>query len=305
MFVFGGERSSKLHSTNGRSRSRRRPSLRIADPDNPYEVITDASDIAIGTILLQDFGEGLQPVTYESRKLQGAQKKYTVHDKEMLAIVHAFKTWQCYLTSADVTVRTDQKSLQYLRAQPNLNPRQIRWLDFLDEQPDYYSLWIRSKDPGKTSRWTTYQDCRPVPAETTPSLWVVDRFMKMAHFIACQQKITAEQNCPTVHRERHQPAWTAPPPLFQTETRNSHRISGAICETSSLPNYSFPRPTTHRLTGRSNESTKLWSSSFGLTALTYRHWEKSFPLLEFAYYNAPSATTHHSPFFLKLRIGPS
>ncbi|GJP43139.1 hypothetical protein CLOM_g2632, partial [Closterium sp. NIES-68] len=196
------------------------PVLRIADPDNPYEVITDASDIAIGTILLQDFGEGLQPVTYESRKLQGAQKKYTVHDKEMLAIVHAFKTWQCYLTSADVTVRTDQKSLQYLRAQPNLNPRQIRWLDFLEK------LQL-NKLPNCSSRTSS----------------------------ACMD---------------------CPPPLFQTETRNSHRISGAICETSSLPNYSFPRPTTHRLTGRSNESTKLWSSSFGLTALTYRHWRNLF-----------------------------
>ncbi|GJP60559.1 hypothetical protein CLOP_g17800 [Closterium sp. NIES-67] len=101
------------------------PVVRISDPDRPYEVITDASDIAIGAVLLQDFGDGLQPVAYESRKLQGAEKNYTVHDKEMLAIVHAFKTWRCYLTGADVTVRTDHKSLQYLRAQPNLNPRQI------------------------------------------------------------------------------------------------------------------------------------------------------------------------------------
>ncbi|GJP42041.1 hypothetical protein CLOM_g1638 [Closterium sp. NIES-68] len=99
------------------------PVLRISDPDRPYEVVTDASDIAIGAVLLQDFGDGLQPVAYESRKLQGAEKNYTVHDKEMLVIVHAFKTWRCYLTGADVTVRTDHKSLQYLRAQPNLNPK--------------------------------------------------------------------------------------------------------------------------------------------------------------------------------------
>ncbi|GJP82651.1 hypothetical protein CLOP_g12898 [Closterium sp. NIES-67] len=101
------------------------PVLRISNPDRPYEVITDASDIAIGAVLLQDFGDGLQPVAYESRKLQGAEKNYMVHDKEMLAIVHAFKTWRCYLTGADVTVRTDHKSLQYMRAQPSLNPRQI------------------------------------------------------------------------------------------------------------------------------------------------------------------------------------
>ncbi|GJP35285.1 hypothetical protein CLOM_g19792 [Closterium sp. NIES-68] len=119
------------------------PVLRISDPDRPYEVVTDDSDIAIGAVLLQDFGDGLQPVAYESRKLQGTEKNYTVHDKEMLAIVHAFKTWRCYLTGADVTVRTDHKSLQYLRAQPNLNPRQIRWLDFLESNFHYIITYKR------------------------------------------------------------------------------------------------------------------------------------------------------------------
>ncbi|GJP34619.1 hypothetical protein CLOM_g19039 [Closterium sp. NIES-68] len=119
------------------------PVLRISDPDRPYEVITDASGIAISAVLLQDFDDGLQPVAYESRKLQGAEKIYTVHDKEMLAIVHAFKTWRCYLTGADVTVRTDHKSLQYLRAQPNLNPRQIRWLDFLESNFHYIITYKR------------------------------------------------------------------------------------------------------------------------------------------------------------------
>ncbi|GJP47026.1 hypothetical protein CLOM_g6258 [Closterium sp. NIES-68] len=113
------------------------PVLRIADPERPFEVITDASDIPIGAVLMQDFGNGLQPIAYESRKMQSAERNYPVHDKEMLAIVHAFKIWRCYLTGADVTVRTDHKSLQYLRAQPNLNPQQIRWLDYLESNFTY------------------------------------------------------------------------------------------------------------------------------------------------------------------------
>ncbi|GJP84341.1 hypothetical protein CLOP_g14407 [Closterium sp. NIES-67] len=113
------------------------PVLCIADPERPFEVITDASDIAIGAVLMQDFGNGLQPIAYESRKMQSAERNYPVHDKEILAIVHAFKIWRCYVTGADVTVRTDHKSLQYLRAQPNLNPRQIRWLDYLESNFTY------------------------------------------------------------------------------------------------------------------------------------------------------------------------
>ncbi|GJP42488.1 hypothetical protein CLOM_g2043 [Closterium sp. NIES-68] len=85
--------------------------LRIVDPERPFEVITDASDIAIGAVLMQDFGNGLQPIVYESRKMQSAERNYPVHDKEMLAIVHTFKIWRGYLTGADVTVQTDHKSL--------------------------------------------------------------------------------------------------------------------------------------------------------------------------------------------------
>ncbi|GJP84613.1 hypothetical protein CLOP_g14668, partial [Closterium sp. NIES-67] len=44
--------------------------LRIADPERPFEVITDASDNAIEAVLMQDFGNGLQPIVYESKKMQ-------------------------------------------------------------------------------------------------------------------------------------------------------------------------------------------------------------------------------------------
>ncbi|GJP60630.1 hypothetical protein CLOP_g17857 [Closterium sp. NIES-67] len=112
-------------------------------PHRPFELITDASDLAVGTVLLQDFGEGLQPIAYESRKLNPAERNYPVHDKELLAIVHAFKVWRCYLTGADVTVRTDHKSLQFIRAQLTLNPRQIRLLDYLESNFHYRVTYKR------------------------------------------------------------------------------------------------------------------------------------------------------------------
>ncbi|GJP59342.1 hypothetical protein CLOP_g10667 [Closterium sp. NIES-67] len=106
--------------------------LRIADPHRPLELIADASDLAMGTVLLQDFCKSLHLIAYESRKLNPAERNYPVHDKELLAIIHAFKVWRCYLTGAGVIVRTDHKSLQFIRAQPTQNPRQIRWLDYLE-----------------------------------------------------------------------------------------------------------------------------------------------------------------------------
>ena len=65
------------------------PVLLLPDPTKPFTVTTDASDFAIGAVLTQDHGRGEQPVAYESRKLSPAELNYPVHEKELLAIVHA------------------------------------------------------------------------------------------------------------------------------------------------------------------------------------------------------------------------
>ena len=44
------------------------PVLLVPDPAQPFQIVTDASDLAMGAILLQDQGNGMQPVAYESRK---------------------------------------------------------------------------------------------------------------------------------------------------------------------------------------------------------------------------------------------
>ncbi|GJP76635.1 hypothetical protein CLOP_g7049 [Closterium sp. NIES-67] len=178
------------------------PILCIADPDRPYEVITDASDIAISAVLLQDFGEGLQPVAYESRKLQGAEKNYTVHDKEVLVIVHTFKTWRCYLTGVAVTVRTNHKSHKYLRAQPNLNPRQIRWLDFLQSNFHYTITykWGTNNIADALTRPTAHRAAILI-AQTSPlrkGLFIhgykIDPFQQ-GGLLSCSAPITELQAC--------------------------------------------------------------------------------------------------------------
>ncbi|CAI7767603.1 unnamed protein product [Closterium sp. NIES-54] len=83
------------------------PMLHIADSHRPFELVTDASDISMGAVLLHDFGNGLQPIAYESRKLHPPERNYPIHDREMLAIVRAFKVWRCYQTGADMTVETN------------------------------------------------------------------------------------------------------------------------------------------------------------------------------------------------------
>jgi len=94
---------------------------------------TDASDFALGCILSQYLGKRLHPVAFHSRKLNDAEGKYEIHDKELLAILEALREWKHYLLGADepVTVYTDHQNLQYFLTTKVWNPRLIRWAQWL------------------------------------------------------------------------------------------------------------------------------------------------------------------------------
>ncbi|GJP85359.1 hypothetical protein CLOP_g15458 [Closterium sp. NIES-67] len=113
------------------------PVLILPDPERDYVIEADASDQAVGAVLMQDQGNGLQPIAYLSKKLHGAELNYPIHDKEAVAIVIAFKAWRCYLEGRRTTVYTDHCSLKYLKTQPNLSRRQVRWIDFLETHFHY------------------------------------------------------------------------------------------------------------------------------------------------------------------------
>ncbi|GJP51499.1 hypothetical protein CLOM_g10662, partial [Closterium sp. NIES-68] len=120
------------------------PVLILPDPEPDYVIEADASDQAVGAVLMQDQGNGLQPIAYLSKKLHGAELNYPIHDKDALAIIIAFKAWRCYLEGRRTTVYTDHCSLKYLKTQPNLSRRQVRWIDFLETHFHYdivYKPW--------------------------------------------------------------------------------------------------------------------------------------------------------------------
>jgi hypothetical protein len=106
------------------------PCLALPDYSKPFEVVCDASIKGIGAILLQDG----RPVAYESRKLTPAEQRWHTTEQELLAVVHAFKVWRCYLEGAvGVTVVTDHCPNTFFSTQPMLSRRQARWSEYLHQ----------------------------------------------------------------------------------------------------------------------------------------------------------------------------
>jgi len=64
-----------------------------------------------------------------------AELNYDIYDKELLAIVKAFRQWRAYLegTSHPVQVYSDHNNLQYFTTTKLLSRRQARWSEYLSE----------------------------------------------------------------------------------------------------------------------------------------------------------------------------
>jgi hypothetical protein len=60
--------------------------------------------------------------------LRGAERLYSIYDKEMLAIMHALAKFRQYLVGGKFVVRTDHNSLRYFLEQKDLNERQQKWV---------------------------------------------------------------------------------------------------------------------------------------------------------------------------------
>ncbi|GAQ89856.1 putative retrotransposon protein [Klebsormidium nitens] len=104
------------------------PILRPFHPDLPCTLDIDASDFAVGGVLLQGTnGTNLQPVAFESKRLNRAERNYSARDREQLALVHATHKWRHYLLGRPVTVRTDHRPLFFPLKLEYMRSRHHRW----------------------------------------------------------------------------------------------------------------------------------------------------------------------------------
>ncbi|MCV6613271.1 MAG: Ty3/Gypsy family RNase HI domain-containing protein, partial [Amphritea sp.] len=121
------------------------PVLRLPDFEKQFVGMTDASDVAVGVILEQNLGSGLQPIAFASRKLNATEIHYSPYDREMLGTVWALGQWKHYFQGPyPIIIQTDHAPLRHLPNQTSVNSRVWRWLSILQG----YNVEIRHI-PGK------------------------------------------------------------------------------------------------------------------------------------------------------------
>jgi len=86
-------------------------------------VETNASEHAIGGVLLQEQDRKWRPIAFLSRTIQPVERNYKIYDKELFAIVEAITKWRQYLLDATekFKVWTDHENLKYFREPHKLN----------------------------------------------------------------------------------------------------------------------------------------------------------------------------------------
>ncbi|GJT35122.1 reverse transcriptase domain-containing protein [Tanacetum coccineum] len=105
----------------------------VPDWNEPFELMCDASDFALGAVLGQRHEKHFRPIHYASKTLNEAESRYTTTEKEMLAVVYAFEKFRSYLVMNKCTVYTDHSALKYLFAKKDSKARLLRWVLLLQE----------------------------------------------------------------------------------------------------------------------------------------------------------------------------
>nr|GEV62757.1 reverse transcriptase domain-containing protein [Tanacetum cinerariifolium] len=101
--------------------------------DQPFELMCDASDYAVGAVLGQRIEKHFRPIHYASKIMNQAEANYTTTEKEMLAVVYAFENFRSYLIKNKSIVYTDHSALKYLFAKKYAKARLLRWILLLQE----------------------------------------------------------------------------------------------------------------------------------------------------------------------------
>nr|GEV92206.1 reverse transcriptase domain-containing protein [Tanacetum cinerariifolium] len=124
-----------------------------------------------GVVLGKRQEKHFRPIHYASKTMTEAESNYPTTEKEMLALVYAFKKFRSYLIMNKSIVYTDHSALKYLFAKKDSKTRLLRWVLLLQE----FKFKIKSsggvftaRKPLTFSRLAIMDPLGDIMARTTP-----------------------------------------------------------------------------------------------------------------------------------------
>ena len=157
------------------------PILAHANPRKAYILYTDASDKAIGAILVQKNDDGMECViAYLSHKLSETQRRWATIEREGFAVIYALKRFHPYLFGAQFEIHTDHKPLKSLFSAEIRNSKLQRWAIQISEYgaPIMYhpgKLNIRADMLSRIAAVTTADPKVQLEFTEMPTPWQVDK----------------------------------------------------------------------------------------------------------------------------------
>lgn len=126
-FVFGPEQQAAFAELKRRLADAE--TLGYFDRKAKTKIITDASPVGVGAVLVQEQKGQNRVICYASRGLSDVERRYSQAEREALAIVWACEKFHIYLYGADFELCTDHKPLEFIySARSKPSARVERWV---------------------------------------------------------------------------------------------------------------------------------------------------------------------------------
>jgi hypothetical protein len=174
------------------------PVLMQPDQKKQFEIEVDASNYAIGAVLMQK-GEKdiLHPVAFFLKTMNDAQRNYDMYNRELLALVETFRHWRHYLHSAahKVKVHTDHANLLYWKNPGDHNRRVVQWHGGTWNSWTITSNWCIFLERRMDAR-TRYPDAQTMvwAKMTTSNLWC---YCQSSLHVPMLESLAAKRQTPT------------------------------------------------------------------------------------------------------------
>jgi hypothetical protein len=139
------------------------PVIQPPDWSLPFEIICDASDYVVGTVLGQRKNKKPYVIYYASKTFNSAQMNYTTTEKELLAVVFACEKFRSYLVGSPVIVFSDHAALKYLLSKKDSKARLVWWILLLQE----FNITIKDKKASKMLSRIICQDSQLIRDPTS------------------------------------------------------------------------------------------------------------------------------------------